>query len=58
VTIAGVLYGPNAVAAIRATDSGRTGRPDLQNVDIVNNVLNGETIKGCELPDNIVSCAN
>jgi hypothetical protein len=46
-TIAGVFYGANAVAAIRCSDSGRAGRPDLRNVTIVNNILNGETIKGC-----------
>jgi hypothetical protein len=26
-------------------------------VDIVGNVLNGEVIKGCELPDEIVYCS-
>jgi hypothetical protein len=57
-TIAGVAYRPNSNrVAIRATDSGRTDRPDLWNVDIVNNVLNGETIKGCEKPDTIVACS-
>src|ERR671911_267664 len=53
-TIAGVPYRANAVAAIRATDSGRSGRPNLENVDIFNNVLNGERIIGCELPDAVV----
>jgi hypothetical protein len=43
--------------AIRATDSGRSDRPDLDNIDIVNNKLNGEQVKGCELPDNIVFCS-
>jgi hypothetical protein len=42
--------------AIRATDSGRSDRPDLFNIDIVDNVLNGEVIKGCELPDEIAYC--
>jgi hypothetical protein len=42
---------------IRATDSGKADRTNLQNVDIVNNVLAGEVIKGCELPDNIVACS-
>ena len=42
--------------AIRASDSGRSDRPDLDNVDIVNNILNREQVKGCELPDNIVFC--
>ena len=46
-TIAGVTYRANAVAAIRCSDSGRSGRPNLQNVVLVGNVLNGETIKGC-----------
>jgi hypothetical protein len=56
-TIADVAYLPNASGvAIRATDSGRSDRPDLFNVDIVDNVLNGEVIKGCELPDEIAYC--
>ena len=55
--IAAVTYPANADnVAIHATDSGRTDRTDLWNVDIVNNTLNGETIKGCELPDNVVYC--
>jgi Right handed beta helix region len=55
-TIAEVAYLPNSEGvAIRATDSGRSDRPDLWNVDIVDNVLNGEVIiKGCELPEEIV----
>jgi hypothetical protein len=40
--------------AIRATDSGRSDRPDLRNVDIVGNKLNGETIVGREKPDTLV----
>src|SRR5918995_1750333 len=55
-TIAGVPYRANAVAAIRCSDSGRSGRPNLENVDIFNNVLNGERIIGCELPDAVVDC--
>jgi hypothetical protein len=56
-SIANVAYSPNASGvAIRATDSGRLDRPDLLNVDIVANVLNGETIVGCEKPDDIVDC--
>jgi hypothetical protein len=56
-TIADVAYSPNANRrAIRATDSGRLDRPDLWNVEIVDNVLNGEVITGCELPDEIVDC--
>jgi hypothetical protein len=55
--IADVAYLPNAEGvAIRATDSGRPDRPDLVNVDIVDNVVNGEVIKGCELPDEIAYC--
>jgi hypothetical protein len=55
-TIAEVAYLPNSEGvAIRATDSGRSDRPDLWNVDIVDNDLNGEVIiKGCELPEEIV----
>jgi hypothetical protein len=56
-TIADVVYLPNAEGvAIRATDSGRSNRPDLFNVDFVDNFLNGETIVGCELPDEVVDC--
>ena len=55
--IADVAYLPNSEGvAIRATDSGRPDRPDLFNVDIVGNVLNGEVIKGCESPDEIAYC--
>src|SRR5918998_3216012 len=58
-TIAGVSYGPNSGGiAIIASDSGRTDRPDLFNIDILNNTLNGEATKGCELPDQIVACSN
>jgi hypothetical protein len=57
-TIADVVYLPNSEGvAIRATDSGRSDRPDLLNVHIIDNVLNGEVIKGCELPDEIVYCS-
>jgi hypothetical protein len=57
VTIAGVDYGRSyGSLAIRATDSGRTDRPNLYNIDLLNNTLNGEIIKGCELPDEIVDC--
>jgi Bacterial Ig-like domain len=58
-TIASVSYGPNSGSiAIIASDSGQAGRPNLFNIDILNNTLNGETIKGCELPDEIVYCSN
>src|SRR5829696_4264656 len=52
------VFGANAAkpGAVRASDSRRSSRTDLWNVDIVDNVLNGEGIKGCELPDDIVDC--
>jgi hypothetical protein len=57
VTIGVVPYQPNARnVAIIASDSGRSDRPNLYNIDIVNNILNGEIIKGCELPDSVVVC--
>jgi hypothetical protein len=43
--------------AIIASDSGRSDRPNLFDIDIVNNKLHGEIIKGCQLPDTIVDCA-
>src|ERR687897_246655 len=57
-TIAGVEYRANAAepGAIKAIDSGRSSRTDLWNVEIVDNVMNGEGINGCELPDDIVDC--
>ena len=57
-TIAGVAYRANAAqpGAVKASDSGRSSRTDLWNVEIVDNVLNGEAINGCELPDDIVDC--
>jgi hypothetical protein len=58
VTIAGVSYPRNAGGvAITATDSGEANRPNLFNIDIGNNILNGETVKGCELPNTVVACA-
>jgi hypothetical protein len=62
-TIADITYPPNRdskgrLVTIRASDSGRTDRTNLLNVDIVNNALNGETIMGCELPDNVVFYVN
>ena len=42
--------------AIIASDSGRSSRPNLSNIDILTNTLNGEIIKGCELRDEIVYC--
>jgi hypothetical protein len=58
VTIAGVSYPRNAdEVAIMATDSGKANRPNLFNIDIGNNILNGETVMGCELPNTVVACA-
>ncbi|HKH35614.1 MAG TPA: hypothetical protein VKA82_00320 [Rubrobacter sp.] len=68
-TIDGVVYPPNSQnVAVRAADAGLPDRTDLWNVDIIDNVLNGETIvlsttKGetlaCgELPEEMVYCAN
>jgi hypothetical protein len=56
VTIGTVTYDPNARAAIIASDSGRSDRPNLVNIDIVNNTLNSEIVKGCEMPDTVVDC--
>jgi hypothetical protein len=57
-TIAGVTYLVNGDRiGVRATDSGRSDRVNLSNVDVVGNTLNGETIMGCEQPDNIVACS-
>jgi hypothetical protein len=55
-TINAISYGNNSGGAVRASDSGRTDRPNLLNIDIVSNALNGEGIQGCELPDEIVYC--
>ena len=57
-TIAGVAYRANAPkpGAVKAIDSGRTSRTDLWNIDIQDNVPNGEGIRGCELPDLVVDC--
>jgi hypothetical protein len=57
VTIGAVTYDPNARAAIIASDSGRSSRPNLRDILIENNILNGEIIKGCELPDTVVACS-
>jgi hypothetical protein len=56
--IAGVTYLVKGDRiGVRATDSGRSDRVNLSNVDVVGNTLNGETITGCEQPDNIVACS-
>jgi hypothetical protein len=58
VTIAGVSYPRNADGvAIMVSDSGRADRPNLFNIDIRNNDLNGEAVEGCELPNTLVACA-
>ena len=57
VAIGGVTYDPNARSAIIASDSGRSSRPNLRDILIENNILNGEIIKGCELPDTVVACS-
>src|ERR671910_1248854 len=57
VTIDGVRYPPNSRdVAIIASDSGRADRPNLSDIHIESNTLNGETIKECELPDTVVEC--
>jgi hypothetical protein len=58
VTIGDHIYLANARnVAIIASDSGRSDRPNLLNIVIEDNILNGETNKGCELPDTVVACA-
>jgi hypothetical protein len=57
--ISGVSYGANArQQAIVLSDSGKSNRTDLWNGDAVGNTMGGETIRGCEKPDNVVYCAN
>jgi parallel beta-helix repeat protein len=57
-TIGGVAYLPNSHdVAITASDSGRSDRPNLSSIRVVNNALDGETVKGCELPNTVVACA-
>jgi hypothetical protein len=47
-TIAGVSYLANADRiGVRATDSGRSDRVNLSNVDVVNNNMNGDRIVTC-----------
>jgi hypothetical protein len=56
-TIGGVAYLPNSHdVAITASDSGRSDRPNLSSIRVVNNALDGETVKGCELPNTVVAC--
>ena len=50
-TIAGVSYPANADRiGVRATDSGRSDRVDLSNVDVLNNNMNGDSIVTCGGP--------
>jgi hypothetical protein len=54
-TIAGVSYPANRDRiGVRATDSGRSDRVDLSNVDVVDNNLNGDHIVTCGGP---VACS-
>jgi hypothetical protein len=47
-TIAGVSYAANGDSiGVRATDSGRSDRVNLTNVDVVNNNMNGDRIVTC-----------
>lgn len=57
-TVGGVRYGHNRNGtALVVSDSGRADRTDLWNSDVHANALNGETVKGCGLPDAVVSCS-
>jgi hypothetical protein len=50
-TIGGVSYGGNGDRiGVRATDSGRSDRVDLSNVDVENNDMNGDRIVTCGGP--------
>jgi hypothetical protein len=54
-TIAGVSYLANGDRiGVRATDSGRSDRVNLSNVDVVNNTMNGDRIVTCGGP---VACS-
>ena len=55
-TIAGVSYPANGdKIGVRATDSGRSDRVDLSNVDVENNNMNGDRIVSC---GGQVACSN
>ena len=57
-TIDGKSYPVNKdKIGVRATDSGRSDRVNLAGVQIRNNFMRTEGIKGCELPDTIVACS-
>ncbi len=51
------IFGGNGTA-VRASDSGRSDRFNLVGIWIHHNVLNGDELKGCELPDSVVRCDN
>jgi hypothetical protein len=47
-TIAGVSYAANGDSiGVRATDSGRSDRVNLTNVDVVGNNMNGDRVVTC-----------
>jgi hypothetical protein len=55
-TIAGVSYPANGdKIGVRATDSGRSDRVNLSNIDVVGNKMNGERIVSC---GGQVACSN
>lgn len=57
VTVDGVSYGHNAgERALLFADSGKSSRTDLWNGAAYGNLLNGETVAGCEKPDEVVIC--
>jgi hypothetical protein len=56
-TIRDNIFGGNGTA-VKASDSGRSDRYNLVGIRITDNVLNGDSLQGCELPDSIVFCAN
>jgi hypothetical protein len=55
-TIAGVSYRANNKRAIYFGDSGRADRTDLWNGVAVGNTLGGESIDGCQKPDDVIFC--
>jgi hypothetical protein len=57
-TVAGVSYGHNLNGnALVISDSGRSDRTDLWNADVYGNTLNGASLSGCRLPDEVVFCS-
>ena len=55
--IAGITY-PKNYRAWSATDSGRSDRPNLAGIQILENARRGDAEKGCDEPDHLVLCAN